>query len=148
MTPTTITKPPTVTTRRAFVLAIGGHEFVLTQQMANDLRRQIGEFNKMLPHANSIQSLIQVVADHYDCSVDSFMRRTRSEPHVTRRHQAISLCSRELDYSQNQLAVEFKCDRGTITHALRRVELLMETEPKFRAEMIALHARCNDKVSA
>jgi chromosomal replication initiator protein len=80
-----------------------------------------------------IADVMDVVANHYDVTVDQLKSKKRTQDLAFARQVAMYVAREKVGASLNQIGRSFgKRDHSTVSHALQKVKNLQRKDPRFK----------------
>jgi chromosomal replication initiator protein len=89
-----------------------------------------------------IADVMEVVANHFDVTVDQLKSKRRTQDLALARQVAMFIAREKVGASLNQIGRAFgKRDHSTVSHALQKVQRLHDDNPKFKGTIKDLYAK-------
>ena len=88
-----------------------------------------------------IERIAEVVARHYNVTLEDLMSPRRNQEIAYPRHLACYLCREMTGSSFPHIGTFFDRDHSTIMHSVRSIKKLLETDDKVAAEITYLRGR-------
>ena len=106
----------------------------ITLELANEALK--GFFVKTIVSKNKVEQVQQLVANHYNITVEDMKSKRRMASIAFPRQVAMYICRTELNESFPKIGIEFGGkDHTTVMHSVDKIKKQMKTKPELQTEI-------------